>query len=77
MTIEINFRGVDLVVEGIYDEGEAGQMYFSDMSGIPPSPSGFEIESLKVWDSEEDLYELFSYDMLNELQDLIIEQIEN
>jgi len=76
MTIEINFRGIDLVVEGTYDEGEAGQMYFSDMSGIPPSPSAFDINEIRVWDSEEDIYEAL-VENLSELEGLVLDKIEN
>ena len=76
MTIEINFRGIDLVVEGTYDEGEAGQMYFSDMSGIPPSPSAFDINEIRVWDREEDIYEAL-VENLSELEGLVLDKIEN
>lgn len=76
MIIEINFRGIDLVVEGTYDEGEAGQMYFSDMSGIPPSPSAFDIEEIRVWDSEENIYEAL-VESLSELEGLVLDKIEN
>ena len=76
MTVEINFRGIDLVIEGTYDEGEAGQMYFSDMSGIPSSPSGFDINEIRVWDSEEDIYEAL-VENLTELEGLVLDKIEN
>ena len=74
MTTEITFKSIPLTVEGYYDAGEEGVRYFSDMSGLPPTPSSFEVNAVFIGDI--DCFELFSGEDLDRIEELVIEKIE-
>ena len=67
---EIQFRGIDLTVEGFYTSGEPEVMYDSDLCGSPEFEAEFDIRKVFVQDTE--VSELFSENDLNELEDLLI-----
>lgn len=75
--VTIDFKGVDIVVEGNYIEGEREVYNYGDGSGYPGSLSDFEIEKISVIDSTVDIYEFFSDDDLETIVDLVIENIED
>jgi len=74
--VEIKFQGIPLKVVGTYEVGEEEVMYASDMSGYPGSASYFDISEIYVTDSEINLYELFSWQQLEVIIDLVIDKIE-
>ena len=74
MEIEINYKGVPLLVGGTYEPGEEGVLYYGDMAGLPPTSSYFDINEVFV--EETDIYEMLSYEILEELQELILDKIE-
>ena len=74
MEIEINYKGVLLLVGGTYEPGEEGELYDGDMCGTPPTPGLFDINEVFV--EETDIYEMLSYEILEELQELILNKIE-
>lgn len=76
MQVTINFKDIDLIVEGIYDSGEDSVMYYNDMSGHPGCAPSFEIESIFVEDSEIDISELFSFKDLEIIAEKVIEKLE-
>lgn len=71
----INFKGINLLVQGAYDKGEDSVMYYGDGSGYPGSPPSFDIEFIFIEDSEINIYELFSWDDLEKMQELALEQL--
>jgi hypothetical protein len=73
--IILEFRGVELTIEGNYDPGEEEVRYYSDMSGTPSTPSSFEIQSITVRDSDVDLFDLLE-DHLEVLEIMCLEKIE-
>jgi hypothetical protein len=76
MTTEIEFRTVKLVVEGTYTPQDRGYNYDGNMEGHPLVNSEFEIDSIKAADSNIDIYELFSYENLYEIEYLCLINIE-
>lgn len=72
---EINYSGVDIVVEGNYYPGEDEVMYDSDMAGYPGSRSEFEIYDVFVGDIS--IIELLSDYQLEDIQSEIIQKIED
>ena len=77
MEINIEFKGIPIIVVGEYEAGEEAVMYYSDMSGHPGSPSSFDVEEVYVEDSEIDLIEFFSPADLEVITEKVIEQIED
>lgn len=75
MEVQINYKGIDLIVEGIYTPPEETVMYYSDMSGYPGAASEFECNSIYVEDV--DIFELFSLEDLERIEELCINKIEN
>ena len=75
-TIEIEFKGILLSVSGTHEKGEEAVFYYADGSGFPGSSSSFEIEKIRVENSETDIFELFSFEDLIRLEEDIIEQME-
>jgi len=71
--ITINYKGIELLVEGTYIPGEEEVRYFSDMSGQPSSSSEFDINAVYV--NDVDIFELLSEDSLIEIETLILEDI--
>jgi len=72
--ITINYKGIEILVEGTYTPGEEEVRYFSDMSGQPSSPSEFDINAVYV--NGVDILELLSEESLIEIELLVIESVE-
>ena len=75
MEVQINYKGIDLVVRGNYTEGEYEIYYDDDLSGHPGSASDFDVQSIFTLDSNVNIIELL-YDYIDDIKDLIIEEIE-
>ena len=75
-TATIEFKGITLVVNGNYTEGEGGYMYDNNLNGLPASASEFETYEVFVHDSDVNISELFSFEDLNEISELVILKIE-
>jgi hypothetical protein len=73
METEITYRGVKLVVEGTYVPEEPMVMYYADMSGMPGSNSYFEVDAVFV--GGVDISELLSFDDIDEIAMLVLENI--
>jgi hypothetical protein len=71
--ITINYKGIELLIEGTYTPGEEEVRYFSDMLGHPGYPASFDVNAIFVQDV--DIYELLSEDNLREIETLILEKI--
>ena len=74
MEIEINYRGVSLLIEGTYTKGEESVFYDSDLGGSPGSDSEFDINAVFVGGI--DIYELFDWEYLEDLSETCLEKIE-
>lgn len=72
--IEIEFKGIKLLVGGTYTPPEESIMYDNNLDGLPSSPSYFDING--IFAQETDIYELFGEKDLETIKDLIIEKIE-
>lgn len=59
-TLEITHENVPLIITGKFTPADHGVMYHSDMSGTPPTSAYFEIETIKVSDSDINIVELFT-----------------
>lgn len=77
MEINIKFKGISIIVVGEYEAGEEAVRYYSDMSGHPGSSSSFDVEEVYVEDSEIDIFEFFSPDDLEIIEEKVLEQIED
>lgn len=75
-TATIEFKGIKLIVNGSYTEGEEQIMHEADGGGYEGSGSDFDIEQVYVYDSDVDIIELFSFADLDEISDLVILKIE-
>jgi hypothetical protein len=75
-TTEIEFRTVKLIVEGTYSAEDRGYSYDNNMEGQPLVISEFEIDSIKAVDSEVNLFELFSFADIEEIENLCLINIE-
>jgi hypothetical protein len=75
-TTKIEFRTVGLVVEGTYSAEDRGYSYDGNMEGQPLVSSKFEIDSIKTVDSEVNLFELFSFADIEEIENLCLINIE-
>lgn len=73
--LEIEFRGVELTIVGNYHSEEEEVRYDSNMEGTPGYPSYFEIQEIKVRDSDVDLFDLLE-DHLETLEEMCLKQIE-
>ncbi len=76
MEVKINFRDVNLVVNGNYTPEEPMVMYYADGSGYPGSSSEFEINEIYVEDSSVDIFELL-IDYTTEIEELCLTEIED
>jgi hypothetical protein len=74
MTVEINYLGVQITVEGLYYPGDPEIMYDLDMAGYPGSNSEFEIHDVFV--GEVSIIELLSDYQMEEIISEAIEKIE-
>ena len=75
MTIDINYKEIDLTIEGEYEPAEKEVRYNSDMTGYPGSSSSFTI--LGVYVEEVDIFDITSDFDLEALEELILKMIEN
>ena len=75
METEIEYKGIELLVEGTYTPGEPEITYFNDMSGLPASASEFDVNAVFV--EGVDIYELLSWDDIEKIVDLVINKIED
>ena len=74
MEIQINYKGIDLVVSGDYDKGEETVYYDSNGEGYPGVEPYFDIDKIYVLDSSVDILDLL-YDDLDCIVDLVIEKL--
>ena len=74
-SVEIEFKNVPLVVKGDYTEGDSGTAYHEDLSGTPPTDSQYEIENIFV--ESVDIYDLFSYDDISRIEELVLIELES
>ena len=65
--LPVNYRGVDLTIEGEYYEGEERSF---DYPG-----SGDEFEIYHIFAGEVDIYDVFEYRNIEDIQRLCIEKI--
>ena len=75
MEVKINFRGVNLVVNGNYIPEEPMVRYYADESGYPGSSSGYEALEIFVEDSSIDIFEVL-VDYITEIEELCLTEIE-
>lgn len=71
---EINYSGVDIVVEGNYYRGESEIMYDSDMAGYPGSRSEFEIYDILIGGVSS--ISIFQDYQLEDIEQEVIQKIE-
>jgi hypothetical protein len=71
---EINYSGVDIVVEGNYYCGENEIVYDSDMAGYPGSRSEFEIYDILIGDVSS--ISIFQDYQLEDIEQEVIQKIE-
>lgn len=69
---EIDYCGIDVLVNGVYDEGEKGYMYDYNGHGLPDTPHSFEVEEVFVEDTN--IISLLSAKQIEEIEQLILEQ---
>lgn len=74
---EIKINGVTLTVCYYYEPGEEAVPYYKDGSGYPGSPPVASIEAISAIDSEVDIYDLLSVEMIRHIEEKIIEQENN
>jgi len=74
METTIKFKGIDLTVEGVYTPPEPMVMYYKDMSGYPGANSEFECNAIYAGDV--DIFELFSLEDLEKIEELCLNKIE-
>lgn len=75
MEIEIEYRGVKLMVEGTYEPEEPMVMYYPDGSGYPGSASDFDVNAVFVGNI--DIFDILANDQLDDIRDLVLESIES
>ena len=74
-THTINFKDVELEVEGNYIPSEPEQMYDANMTGTPGEPHKFEIEKVNTKDSEVNIVSFIeAFGGLEELEEQILEE---
>ena len=64
---EIEYNGIALVVIGDYSPEEEEVRYYPDMSGHPGSPAEFEAQEIYAFDSEINIINLLSEDVIEEI----------
>ncbi len=75
-TVTINYKGIELKVKGIYTPREDEITYDSDMGGSPAHASNFDVESIRVLDSDVDIFDLLEGE-LEYIEQLCIDSIED
>lgn len=76
MEVIITVWGVQLIVEGTYIKPEQSIMYDSNLEGHPGASSDFYIDRICAADSDIDISELLSDNLVEEITTLVIEKIE-
>ena len=71
MEASIVYSGVEMVVMYDYEKGE------EQMWDYPGSAPNVEVEAVFAKDSEVDLFDIFTYFQIEELEDIILDIIEN
>lgn len=74
-TIEINYCGVILDIEGDFMIGEEPVMYYPDGSGHPGYDSQFIVNKVLV--GETDLFSTYCDDQIDEMAEIALHLIEN
>ena len=69
MEVQITYKEVEMVVEGTYIPHE------ERTHDYPGAPSDFDINAVFIFDA--DIYNLFSVDDLERIEELVLEDIEN
>ncbi len=72
---DIKFKDIKLTIVGDYTEGDSGTAYHEDLSGTPPTDSQYEIENIFV--ESVDIYDLFSYDDISRIEELVLIELES
>ena len=72
--VTIDYKGLQLTVEGDFQAPEPEVRYYSDGSGYPGCPAEFVIHDITL--GEHSLYEILD-DKLSEIEGLVIEKILN
>lgn len=72
MEVVINFKGVELKIEGNFEKGEERVYYDSNGDGYPGSEPYFEASTIYLSDSEVDIVDLFDYDDIVDIEDLCL-----
>lgn len=71
-TWQVEFRGIDLYVEGEYIPEELEILYDHDMAGHPGSPEGFEINRIFIENTE---VSCMLEEHMEEIEKLVLEAI--
>lgn len=74
MEVQIKYKGIDLFIECDYSPPEEQVRYYSDMSGYPGANSELELISIFVGDT--DIFEMFSPEDLERIEELCLNKIE-
>jgi hypothetical protein len=72
---EIEYNGVTLVVKGDYTPEEKEVMYYSDMSGHPGSPAEFCAQEIYASDSNVNIIDLLSEEVVEEIELKCLENV--
>lgn len=67
-TVTINYKGIELEIVGDYFEGD------KETRDYPGSSSYF--EASEILHSKENIFELFSWDDISKMEELVIEKLE-
>ena len=70
--VTIDYRDIELVVQGYYEEGTDSVQYDSDLSGYPGDDAIFEADEVYVSDSNINIIELLNNGQLKEIEDLVL-----
>ena len=74
-TIEINYKGVNLIVTGYYTAEVDEVLYDVDLCGHPGDSAEFELEDIFV--QETDIFSMLSQEQTDEIIQLVILKIQD
>ena len=74
MEVTINYKGIDLIAKGDYEQYEEPVWYDSEMSGSPGCSAEFQIYEIRLFDSDINIYVLFE-DELEYIEELCLEAV--
>lgn len=74
-TVEINYLGAELEIEGTFTPSEKEERFDSNMTGVPESPAEFEI--LKVIAGGTNIIGILYESQLDEIINLCLEKMED